>query len=73
MDLCAYFDNIQHHLVLEKVAQRVNDADIMHLLKLILRASGKKGLSQGGVLSPLLSNLYGRLFGHAGTMSSMTS
>ena len=30
----------------------------MHLLKLIVKASGKKGVSQGGVLSPLLSNLY---------------
>ena len=58
VDLCAFFDNIRHHRVLEKVAQRVNDADIMHLLKVILKASGKKGVSQGGVLSPLLSNLY---------------
>ena len=58
VDLCAFFDNIRHHIVLEKVAQRVNDAEVMHLVKLMLKASGKKGLSQGGVLSPLLSNLY---------------
>ena len=32
--------------------------DIMHLLKLMLKASGKKGVPQGGVISPLLSNLY---------------
>ena len=30
----------------------------MHLLKLIVKATGKKGVSQGGVLSPLFSNLY---------------
>ena len=42
----------------EKVAQRVDDKDIMHLLKLMLKASGKKGVPQGGVISPLLSNLY---------------
>jgi RNA-directed DNA polymerase len=30
----------------------------MHLLKLLVKATGKKGLSQGGVLSPMLSNLY---------------
>jgi RNA-directed DNA polymerase len=57
-DLRAYFDNIRHDRLLEKVAQRVNDADIMHLLKVMLKASGKKGVPQGGVISPLLSNIY---------------
>lgn len=44
--------------MLEKVALRVQDDEIMHLLKLILKANGKKGVPQGGVISPLLSNLY---------------
>ncbi|MGX5851731.1 group II intron reverse transcriptase/maturase [Mesorhizobium sp. PL10] len=57
-DLRAYFDNVRHDRLLEKVAQRVDDADIMHLLRLMLKASGKKGVPQGGVISPLLSNLY---------------
>lgn len=58
VDLSGYFDNIRHHIMLEKVAQRVQDDDIMHLLKLILKANGKKGVPQGGIISPLLSNLY---------------
>ena len=57
-DLRAYFDNVRHDRLLEKVAQRVEDGDILHLLKTMLKASGKKGVPQGGVISPLLSNLY---------------
>src|SRR5271170_4344802 len=58
LDLTAYFDNVQHSLLLEKVAWRVRDDAVMHLLKMILKATGKKGVPQGGVISPLLSNLY---------------
>jgi RNA-directed DNA polymerase len=58
LDLRAYFDTVQHHLLLEKVARRVNDREILHLLKLMLTASGKQGVPQGGVISPLLSNIY---------------
>src|SRR6202021_1729910 len=58
LDLKAYFDNVQHYLLLEKVARRVQDEAVLHLLKMILKATGKKGVPQGGVISPLLSNLY---------------
>src|SRR5437867_2776596 len=57
-DLRAYFDNVRHHRLLQQVATRVNDDDVMHSLKLMLTASGKKGLLQGGGISALLSNLY---------------
>src|SRR6266571_2033102 len=58
LDLLAYFDNVQHYLLLAKVARRVQDARMMKLLNLILKSTGKKGVPQGGVVSPLLSNLY---------------
>jgi len=58
LDLRAYFDSVRHDLLLQKVARRVNDADVMRLLKLILKSTGKKGVPQGGVISPVLSNVY---------------
>ena len=58
VDLSGYFDNIRHHLLLEQVGRRVQDDEVMHLLRLILKANGSKGVPQGGVISPLLSNLY---------------
>ncbi|QQX89765.1 group II intron reverse transcriptase/maturase (plasmid) [Cupriavidus necator] len=58
LDLRAYFDTVRHHLLLDKVARRVNDDAVMRLLKLMLTSSGKQGVPQGGVISPLLSNIY---------------
>jgi len=58
LDLQTYFDSVQHYLLLEKVAKRVRDNDVMRLLKMMLKATGKVGVPQGGVISPLLSNLY---------------
>ena len=57
-DLRSYFDTVRHHVVLEKVARRIDDDAVLWLLKLLLDASGKQGVPQGGVISPLLSNLY---------------
>ncbi|MGH7535316.1 MAG: reverse transcriptase domain-containing protein, partial [Gemmatimonadales bacterium] len=58
VDLAAYFDSVRHDLLLAQVARRVQDGEILHLLKLMLKATGKRGVPQGGVISPLLSNVY---------------
>src|SRR5262249_54017125 len=58
IDLKGYFDGVRHDVLLAKVAQRIKDDNVLHLLKLMLKANGKRGVPQGGVISPLLSNLY---------------
>ncbi|MBI2002861.1 MAG: group II intron reverse transcriptase/maturase [candidate division NC10 bacterium] len=58
VDLAAYFDTVRHDRLLAKVARRVCDGEILHLLKLMLKAAGKRGVPQGGVISPLLANVY---------------
>jgi RNA-directed DNA polymerase len=57
VDLKAYFDGVRHDVLLAKVAKRIDDDDVLHLLKLILKASGKQGVPQGGVLTPLTQKI----------------
>jgi len=52
IDLRSYFDNVRHDRLLAKVARRVDDADVLHLLKLMLKANGQRGVPQGGVMAP---------------------
>ena len=58
VDLKSYFDNVRHDILFGKVARRVQDREILHLLKLMVKASGKRGVPQGAVISPLIANLY---------------
>src|SRR5262249_11825936 len=48
LDLRAYFDNVQHYLLLEKVARRVQDEEVMHLLKMMLKATGERAFRKAG-------------------------
>jgi group II intron reverse transcriptase/maturase len=71
-DLAQYFDTIPHHKLMRQVARRVSDGMILRLIKAWLRApildeeegGGRRlrantcGTPQGGVISPLLANIY---------------
>src|SRR6516162_5192458 len=65
-DLRSYFDTIRHHIVLEKVARRVDDEAVLWLLKLLLEASGKQGVPQGGVITPRTQKVTSNLSGGCG-------
>jgi RNA-directed DNA polymerase len=58
VDISNFFGNVRHDIALAKIAQRVQDASAIRLVKLVLKSSGKLGLPQGNPLSPLISNLY---------------
>jgi RNA-directed DNA polymerase len=71
-DLSKYFDTIPHRQLMKAVAQRVSDGSVLRLIKSWLRAPvveedkdgtrrvlpNRRGTPQGGVISPLLANLY---------------
>jgi RNA-directed DNA polymerase len=69
-DLSRYFDTIPHDKLLIVLAQRISDSKVIHLVKLWLKApisedgkisggrKNKLGTPQGGVISPLLANIY---------------
>jgi len=58
VDLSQYFDTIRHDILLEKIARRVQDPEVLHLMKQILKTGGKIGVPQGGPFSPLAANIY---------------
>ncbi|PDY74411.1 group II intron reverse transcriptase/maturase [Bacillus cereus] len=58
VDLSRYFDTIRHNILLEKIAKRVQDPQVMHLVKQVIKATGKIGVPQGGPFSPLAANIY---------------
>ena len=58
VDLSKYFDTVRHSILLDKIGKRVQDPQVMHLVKQILKAAGKIGVPQGGPFSPLAANIY---------------
>jgi len=67
-DLTSYFDTIDHHQLMERVERRISDGAVLKLIRMWLkcpveeedgkRHKPRKGTPQGGVISPLLANIY---------------
>jgi group II intron reverse transcriptase/maturase len=68
-DLEDCFGTIPHQELLDMIARRIVDGRVLHLIKLFLKAgvmeegaerteNDKTGTPQGGVISPLLANIY---------------
>jgi RNA-directed DNA polymerase len=66
IDIKGFFDNIPQNLIMESVAARIADGNILNLIEKLLNSgvmeNGKitptiKGTPQGGVISPLLANI----------------
>ncbi len=66
-DLKSYFDTIPHEPLVEQVAGKVSDGRVLNLVEAFLAQevmttvqswTPERGTPQGGVISPLLSNLY---------------
>ncbi len=58
VDLSRYFDTIRHSVLLDKIAKRIQDPQVLHLVKQVLKVGGKVGVPQGGPFSPLAANIY---------------
>ena len=66
-DLKSYFDTIPHDQLIERVGRKVSDGSILELIRSFLeqevvdgddRYQPEAGTPQGGVVSPLLANIY---------------
>ena len=67
VDLKAFFDSIPHERLLDAVRRQVTDGRVLDLIGLFLKAgvmeeerltTPEAGTPQGGVISPLLANIY---------------
>jgi len=66
-DIKGYFDNIDHEILIDILEERISDKRFIKLIKYMLKAgyledwkwnATYSGTPQGGVISPILANIY---------------
>ncbi|NLW16019.1 MAG: group II intron reverse transcriptase/maturase [Erysipelothrix sp.] len=71
MDLSKCFDTLDHDIMMQEVSQTISDGQVLSLIESFLKSgimvdgayeSSEIGSPQGGVISPLLSNIYLNIF-----------
>src|SRR6267143_1132630 len=67
VDLSRYFDTIRHSVLLDKISKRVQDTQVLHLVKQILKVGGKVGVPQGGPFTPRTQKITSVLNAYWGT------
>ena len=67
VDIKSFFDTIDHERLMRLIGERIADGKVLALMRLILRQGvldgmesreTEEGTPQGGVISPLLANIY---------------
>ena len=66
-DISGFFDHVDHHWMIRCLQERIKDPSLLRLITRMLKAGvvdngvyhqAKKGTPQGGIISPILANIY---------------
>lgn len=67
VDIKGFFDHLSHELLMKRVGEKISDSRVLSLIESILKRgvmeegnlrATASGVPQGGVISPLLANIY---------------
>jgi group II intron reverse transcriptase/maturase len=66
-DIASFFDTMNHEILIDRLKEKVDDLHVINLINAYLKSphfcemsfySAEEGVSIGGIISPLLSNIY---------------
>ena len=66
-DIASFFETLDHDILIKRIQKKIDDCRVINLIKSYLKSpqflemsfySVEEGISIGGIISPLLSNIY---------------